>query len=851
MSEKLLITKIEDYKKPTPMMEQYISVKKKYPNVLLLYRMGDFYECFFEDAEILSKALNVILTARAGSEDEGRVAMAGIPHHALESYLSRLIRKGFKVALCDQMEQAVPGKLVKREVTRVITPGTLLENTFLAEKQNNFLACVYKTNKAYSIAFADISTGEFKVTQISGINAEKILYSELERLPVSECLLPCSNPEKKIDINNTEWKGLIPDNITVTWHSELFFDYKASKKKILAHFKIKSLEGFGLHELPLSVSAIGACLSYIEETQMKALNQFKTLSTYLLTDYLVIDAITKRNLELFATSRDNLYQGSLLSIIDDTKTPMGGRLLRNWLLNPLLDKNLINFRLDAVEELTNKNSMRLDIRETLLNIKDMERLAGRASIGLSNAKELVALSISINSLPKISFILDKYDFNFSKILKNIPEELLVIGKKIDDTLIDTPPHSITEGGLIKDGIDAKLDELKNSLREAKEWLTQLEISERERTGIKSLKVAFNKNFGYFIEITNANKHLVPTEYIRKQTLSNNERYITPELKEKENFILKSEEKIKEIEYNIFCKLREEVSNFTEIIQKTAYEIAKLDIFSNFAELALKNKYVRPEIIDKNEIIIKGGRHPVIEQILPSGEFVPNDLYLNNKDSIMMILTGPNMAGKSTFMRQTALIILLAQMGCFVPADKVITGIFDRIFTRVGAVDDLSTGQSTFMVEMNETANILNNATENSFILLDEVGRGTSTYDGVSIAWSVSEYIVKEIKAKTIFATHYHELNKLEDKIEGVKNYQVSVQETTDKVIFLHKVVTGGADRSYGVEVARLAGLPQDVIKRAKEIQLDIEKRSKIQASLLKKTPDGINEVKSQLSMFEI
>jgi len=851
MAEKLITTQIEEGKTYTPMMEQYIAIKKNYPNTLLLYRMGDFYECFFQDAEILSKSLNITLTARA-STDEMRIAMAGIPYHALDSYLSRLIRKGLKVALCEQMEPAVAGKLVKREVTRVLTPGTLLENNFLAEKQNNYLACVYKINKAYSISFVDISTGEFRVTQISGNNAKDLVYNELARLPVSECLLPCSNPDKKIDISETEWNDVIPDNITVTWQSELFFNFKKAEKKLLNHFKVKSLEGFGLNTLPLAVSCAGATLNYIENTQMKALNQFKSISNYSITDFLIIDASTKKNLELFSTSRDNLFQGSLLSTIDQTKTPMGGRLIRNWLLNPLLNINFINKRLDIIEELVLKNTMRMDIRETLTSIRDMERLSGRTSIGLSNAKELVALGISFNALPKISEILNKNDSNFSQLLKNIPQEIIDITKKIDETIIDTPPHIITDGGLIKYGVNKDLDKIQDSLKEAKEWLTKLELEEREKTGIKSLKVSFNKNFGYFIEITNSNKHLVPKDYIRKQTLSNNERFITPELKEKETFILKSEEKIKEMEYNIFCALRDEVGLLTEIIQKISFEIAKLDVFSNFAELALKNRYVRPVFTDENEIVIEEGRHPVIEQILPSGEFIANDIYLNTNDSILMILTGPNMAGKSTFMRQSALIIILAQIGCFVPANYAKISICDRIFTRVGAIDDLSTGQSTFMVEMNETANILNNATNKSFILLDEVGRGTSTFDGVSIAWAVSEYITQEIKAKTIFATHYHELNKLEEKIQGVKNYQVAIQETAEKVIFLHKVIKGGTDRSYGIEVARLAGLPQAVINRARDIQTDIEKRSRIQASLLKKVSDqNIVEKKSQLSLFEI
>lgn len=851
--EKELISKPEKNKTYTPMMEHFISVKNSQPDAVLLYRMGDFYETFFEDAKIVSRELNIVLTARAS--DDGKIPMAGIPYHALESYLPKLINRGFKVAICEQMELPTPGKkLVRRELVRVLTPGTLLENNFLSEKQNNYLAAVIKKGKSYGLALVDISTGEFKVTQIDGAKADNILLSELSRLPVSECLLSSENPDRKEDIDNTIWKDIIPETVTVTWFTEIAFNPKSAEKKLLEHFKVNSLEGFGINNSPLLIGVAGAILSYVEKTQMKALSQFNSLSTYKITDYLVIDNIAKRNLELFSTSRDNLFQGSLLSILDQTKTAMGGRLLRAWLLNPLLDKNKINQRLDVVEELFNKNMLRMDLREYLGNIRDIERLASRIAIGMANAREMVALSISINTLPLISNILEKYQSDISRFLKNIPKELIDLGKKISETLVDNPPQIITDGGLVRDGINKELDDLRALLYDDKSWLTELEQRERERTGIKNLKISFSKAFGYFIEITNSNKNLAPADYIRKQTLVNAERFITPELKERENAILTAEDKIKDLEYNIYCKLRDETSTFTELLQNIAYEIARLDVLSNLSEVSVKNKYIRPNLTDSNEIIVEEGRHPVIEQIIPAGQFVSNSVELNTSDSILMILTGPNMAGKSTYMRQLGLIIIMAQMGCFVPAKNAIISICDRIFTRVGAVDDLSTGQSTFMVEMNETANILNNATNKSFIILDEVGRGTSTYDGVSIAWAVSEYIAKEIGAKTIFATHYHELNKMEDKIKGVINYQVAVQETQDRVIFLHKVIQGYADRSYGIEVARLAGLPLDVINKAKDIMGDIEKRSKIQASLLKKGIDS-GEVKtkekSQLSLFEV
>jgi len=753
------------------------------------------------------------------------------------------------------MELPTPGKkLVRRELVRVLTPGTLLENNFLSEKQNNYLAAVTKKGKSYGLALVDISTGEFKVTQIDGSKADNILLSELSRLPVSECLLPSENPDRREDINNTIWKDLIPENVTVTWFTEIAFNPKSAEKKLLEHFKVNSLEGFGINNSPLLVGVAGAILSYVEKTQMKALSQFNSLSTYRITDFLVIDNIAKRNLELFSTSRDNLFQGSLLSILDQTKTAMGGRLLRSWLLNPLLDKNMINKRLDVVEELCNKNMLRMDLREYLGNIRDIERLASRIAIGMANAREMVALSSSINTLPLISNILEKYNSNISHVLKNIPQNLIELGDKISKTLVENPPQIITDGGLVKDGISKDLDDLRALLYDDKSWLTELEQKERERTGIKNLKISFSKAFGYFIEITNSNKHLAPNDYIRKQTLVNAERFITPELKERENAILTAEDKIKDLEYNIYCKLRDETSTFTEILQSIAYEIARLDVLSNLSDVSVNNKYIRPVLTDTDEIIVEEGRHPVIEQIIPAGQFVSNSVELNTSNSVLMILTGPNMAGKSTFMRQLGLIIIMAQMGCFIPAKSAVISICDRIFTRVGAVDDLSTGQSTFMVEMNETANILNNATNKSFIILDEVGRGTSTYDGVSIAWAVSEYIANDIGAKTIFATHYHELNKLEEKINGVVNYQVAVQETQDRVIFLHKVIPGYADRSYGIEVARLAGLPNQVINKAKDIMGDIEKRSKIQASLLKKSIESgeiKTKVKSQLSLFEV
>lgn len=827
-----------DNKTYTPMIEHFLSVKENYRDAILLYRMGDFYETFFDDAYILSKELGIVLTGK--NTDNERIPMAGIPHHSLDNYLPKLIKKSYKIAICEQMEAPKPGKIVRREVVRVITPGTILENEFLSEKHNNYLASLIKKGNNFGLAFVDISTGQLKATQLNN-SSEDVVASELSRMFVSECLIP----------ENENYKEIIGNDISITKLSELFFNYDSSKKKILEHFKVLSLESFGLSNHNLAVCSVGALLSYIEKTQMRNLSQINRISVYNINDTMIIDNITKKNLELISTSRDNFYQGSLLSILDNTKTPMGSRLLKQYLLNPLINISDINKRLDKVEELYKNNSLRNEIINVLEKIKDLERLSSRISVGLSNARELISLSNSLKQIPIVSDILKRNNSTISYILLNPDNDLIELSNKISNTLVDNPPISVTDGGLIKNGINPELDNLKSLLHNDKSWLTELEKKEREKTGIKSLKISFNKAFGYFIEVSNSNKNLVPDYYIRKQTLVNAERYITPELKEKEELILTAEEKIKEIEYNIFCELRNYVGTFTNKIQLIASEIAKLDVFSSFAQTSIDNNYTRPILTNTGELIIEEGRHPVIEKIIPKGEFVSNSVYLNNNDTKLIILTGPNMAGKSTFMRQIALIILMAQIGIFVPAKKSIISICDRIFTRVGAIDDISTGQSTFMVEMNETANILNNATDKSFILLDEVGRGTSTFDGVSIAWAVSEYIVKHIGAKTIFATHYHELNKMEETLEGVKNFQVAVKETSDKIIFLHKVIPGYADKSYGVEVARLAGLPKYVINRARDIILDIEKRSKIQASLLKKSENKIENKVNQLSIFGV
>lgn len=835
----------------TPLIQQFLAVKRQHSDVILLYRIGDFYETFFEDAETISRELELVLTSR--DSGKGKIPMAGVPYHAIDNYLPRLVNRGYKVAICEQMEPpSKTKKLVRREIIRIVTPGTLLESHLLDEKKNNYLAAITKDYNMIGLAYADISTGELKTTQISKENRKQILANEISRLNITEIILPADDMWNKPVLKDTEWADIIPENTTITWQEAMTFDPSIGRGKLLEHFKVATLEGFGCHSMPLAIGATWALLNYVALTQKAALTQFNTIITYQITDYLILDSTVCRNMELLQTIRDGSFKGSLLWVIDKTKTAMGGRLLRNWLLHPLLDIKEITLRQDGIEELINQTQVRLDIQDLLPQIKDFERLASRIGTGTANARDLIALSKSILSLPVLAQYCSKFNSHLLTQLKEIPALLLNTGEEIESVIIDNPPAIITEGGIIKNKVNEKLDDLRSLLHGDKTWVKKLEIAERERTGIKSLKVNFNKAFGYYIEISHANRNLAPDDYIRKQTLVNAERYITPELKEREGAIFNAEERIKALEYEIFTELRQKIATLVPLIQDIAFKVAVIDCFSSLAEIALVNNYTRPKINTENEISIKNARHPVIEQILPPGSFVPNDTYINNNDNMLIILTGPNMAGKSTFLRQIGLIIILAQIGSFVPADFAVIGLVDRIFTRVGAVDDITMGQSTFMVEMIETANILNNATDKSLILLDEIGRGTSTFDGVSIAWAVSEYIAKQVKARTIFATHYHELNRLSEIANSVKNYQVAVKASIDKVIFLYKVIEGGASRSYGIEVARLAGLPKSVIDRAKEILLDIERRSRIQAGLQKMAAMATDAVVPiQMSLFNI
>lgn len=838
----------------TPMMQQFLEVKKKYPGTLLLYRMGDFYETFFEDAETAARELEITLTSREGGNNQ-RIPMAGVPYHSLESYLPKLIQRGFKVAICEQMEAPQPGKLVRREVVRVVTPGTLLEGALLNEKKPNYLGAVYKHRQGYGLAYVDISTGDFRLTQLSGDDAEDLLRREVAGLELAELILPSKEPWQEVAIQTTEWAAWVEDGTLdpaiISWEASLAFDLQPASERLKRHFGVVSLESFGCHQMPLGVAAAGAILHYLSHTQMSALGQIQSLRSYQLSQFMILDKTTRRNLELSETYRDGQFRGSLLWVLDKTATAMGGRLLRDWLIHPLLDLAAIQSRQNAVAELIASDSLREDLRLALDGIRDVERLAARIATEAANPRELRSLAESLQRLPALAYLLADTVSPLFQDLRASQPDLQELAEHLLSSLVESPPLKIQDGGIFNNGFQAELDELRQLLRGGKDWIQDLENSERERTGVKSLKVGFNRTFGYYIEMTHANRESVPEDYIRKQTLINAERYITPRLKEKEVAVLNADEQMKQLEYKLFVSLRDQLKSEVAIFQNLARQIACLDVLTALAEVAVTGRYVRPELVLEPVLDIKGGRHPVIEKTLAAGYFVPNDTQLNAQQQLM-ILTGPNMSGKSSYMRQIGLIALLAQIGSYVPAESVRLGICDRIFTRVGAVDDIATGQSTFMVEMMETSNILHHASERSLVLLDEIGRGTSTFDGVSIAWSVSEYIAREIGCRTLFATHYHELNRLAELIPNVVNYQVSVQENPDGIVFLHKVVPGGADRSYGIEVARLAGLPPQVLSRARELLADIERRSRIQSGLMKKAERSglpLAEAVQQLSIF--
>ncbi|GBL10813.1 DNA mismatch repair protein MutS [Microcystis aeruginosa Sj] len=837
-----------DRDKLTPMYQHYVEVKETYPNALLLYRVGDFFECFFQDAVIISRELELVLTSKEGGKGIGRVAMTGVPHHALERYSRLLVEKGYAVAICDQVEDsteaAAEKRLVERAITKLLTPGTLTDEGMLNAKKNNFLAAVVITGENWGLAYADISTGEFYTTQASDLTA---LSLELTRLQPSEILFPINAPDLNRILRPGEKSDhlppCLPDSFCYSLRPQTIFTLTEAKNRLLITYKMRSLEGMGCEHLPLAIRAAGGLLEYIEDTQKANQVPLQPLKTYSISEFLILDGQTRRNLEITQTVRDGSFYGSLLWAIDRTCTAMGSRALRRWLLQPLLDSRGIRARQDTIQELKDNPSLRQDIRQKLREIYDIERLSGRVGAGTANARDLLSLAASLVKLADLAALVAAGNSPYLKALQQIPADLEKLGQQVIAHLVESPPLHLKEGGVIREGIDAQLDALRRDYQEVIDWFKNLETTEKERTGISNLKVNYNKTFGYYISLPRSKADFAPKEYVRKQTLVNEERYITTELKEKENIILTAVDELNKLEYEIFSDLRRQVAEFSPEIREVATKVAALDVLAALAEIAVYQGYCRPEIADGRLIDIKDGRHPVVEQSLGAGFFVPNSINLGNQEGLeypdLIILTGPNASGKSCYLRQVGLIQLLAQTGSFVPAKSAKISICDRIFTRVGAVDDLATGQSTFMVEMNETANILNHATERSLVLLDEIGRGTATFDGLSIAWSVAEYLATVLQSRTIFATHYHELNELASILENVANYQVTVKELPHEIVFLHQVRPGGADKSYGIEAGRLAGLPASVIDRAMQVMSQIEKHSKIAIGLRQ----GIKKIK--------
>ncbi len=856
-----------DRSKLSQMYLHYVETKDKYPHAVLLYRVGDFFECYFQDAVKLAQELELVLTSKQAGE-QGRVAMSGVPHHAWERYATMLVEKGYAVVICDQVEDAseAAGRLVRREVTRILTPGTLLEEGMLKSSRNNYLAAVVIAANHWGLAYADISTGEFLTTQGSDLEH---LTQELMRLQPSEVLVPTNAPDLGSLLRPGETSPHLPECLPPSFcyslRSQVPFSQGEARPRLLQKFKVRSLEGLGCDRLPLAVRAAGGLLEYLEDTQKENPVTLQRLRSYTVTDYLIVDNQTRRNLEITQTVRDGTFHGSLLWALDKTSTAMGGRALRRWLLQPLLDIKGIRARQDTIQELMENTPLRQDLRHLLRQIYDLERLTGRAGSGTANARDLVALADSLSRLPELSNLVVETRSPFLKALQKVPSVLEELAQKLHAHLVESPPILIKEGGLIRHSVNPLLDERKATVEADQQWIANLEVDERAKTGISTLKVGFNKTFGYYISISRTKADQVPANYIRKQTLTNEERYITPDLKEREARILTARDDLNQLEYEIFTALREEVAQEAEVIRNLSRAVAAADVLCGLAELAVHQGYCRPEMLPGREVNIVDGRHPVVEQSLPAGFFVPNSTQLGRESLVishtlregetpmslvdeqeqmtndkgqmtndnpdLIILTGPNASGKSCYLRQVGLIQLMAQIGSFVPARFARLGICDRIFTRVGAVDDLATGQSTFMVEMNETANILNHATSRSLVLLDEIGRGTATFDGLSIAWAVAEYIAVDIRSRTIFATHYHELNELASIIPNVANYQVTVKELPDQIIFLHQVQPGGADKSYGIEAGRLAGLPAVVIQRAKQVMGQIEKHSKIAMGL--------------------
>lgn len=796
----------------TPMMQQYVETKKQYADCILFYRLGDFYEMFFQDAQTVARELDLTLTGKACGLEE-RAPMCGVPYHAVEGYLTKLVSRGYKVAICEQIEDPKLAKgLVKREVTRIVTPGTNLNMQSLEESKNNFLMCISYTPTKTGISVADVTTGDYYLTEVEDLRK---LKDELMKYEPSEIICNEAFLVSGFDIEDLRSRY----HISVNALEAHMFDDDGCKRLLLRHFRVNTLIGLGIEEFPVGITAAGALLQYLYDTQKTELSHFTHIYPYLTNKYMLLDSSTRRNLELTETLREKQKRGSLLWVLDRTKTAMGGRLLRSMLEQPLIDKAEMEKRLDAVEELSKDSVSRDEIREYLNSVYDMERLLSKVTYKTANPRDFIALRNSLEMLPALKTVMKGFAGQELRDIEKNTDELQDIFQLIQASIEEEPPITIREGGIIKDGFDETIDTLRSAKKDGKQWLAQLEEQDRERTGIKNLRIKYNKVFGYYFEVTNSYKNMVPEDYTRKQTLANAERYTTPRLKELEDMILNAEDKLTTLEYDLFCKIRDSIAAELERIQTTAKAIARLDVYTSLSLVSERNRYVRPKLNEKGIIDIKDGRHPVVEQMITNDMFIANDTFLDNNNHCISIITGPNMAGKSTYMRQTALIVLMAQIGCFVPAKNANIGIVDRIFTRVGASDDLASGQSTFMVEMNEVANILRNATADSLLILDEIGRGTSTFDGLSIAWAVIEHISNRrlLGAKTLFATHYHELTELEGKMSNVNNYCIAVKECGDDIVFLRKIIKGGADKSYGIQVAKLAGVPDMVIGRAKEI----------------------------------
>lgn len=796
----------------TPMMQHYLKTHEEYKDCILFYRLGDFYEMFFDDAKVVSKELELTLTGKSCGAEE-RAPMCGIPYHAAETYLTRLVKKGYKVAICEQVEDPKLAKgMVKREVTRVVTPGTTLNAQALDETKNNYIMCIAYIGDHYGISSADITTGDYYVTEV---DSERKLLDEVNKYQPTEIICNEAFYISGIDIDDMKNRMGIVIYSLDAW----YFSDETAQMTLKDHFKVRDLEGLGLADYDSGVVAAGALLKYLYETQKTTLSNLVAIHPYTTGKFMIIDSSTRRNLELVETLREKQKRGSLLWVLDKTRTAMGARTLRSFVEQPLIERTEIEERYDAIDEFNTNAITREEIREYLNPVYDLERLITRVTYQTANPRDLIAFRNSIHMLPPIKTLMSDFQ---SPLLKRLYEQLDTLDELyelIERSITEEPPLTLHDGGILKEGYNEEVDRLRKAKTDGKSWLADLEAKEREKTGIKNLKIKYNKVFGYYLEVTNSFKEMVPDYFTRKQTLANAERFITPELKELEDVILGAEDKLIVLEYELFREVRQKVADEVVRIQKTAKAVAQIDVFASLATVAEQNNYCRPKLNEKGLIDIKDGRHPVVERMIQNEMFVANDTYLDNGSNRVSIITGPNMAGKSTYMRQSALIVLMAQIGSFVPAKSAKIGIVDRIFTRVGASDDLASGQSTFMVEMSEVANILRNATSNSLLILDEIGRGTSTFDGLSIAWAVVEHISNPrlLGAKTLFATHYHELTELEGKLNSVNNYCIAVKEKGDDIVFLRKIVKGGADKSYGIQVAKLAGVPDNVIERAKEI----------------------------------